>query len=87
MGISHIMQRYDIIAKKSLGQNFLSNEGILQKIATSIDIHGQYVVEVGPGFGALTTYLAQQQPMQLDLVELDGDMVEVLQDRQMLGDF
>jgi 16S rRNA (adenine1518-N6/adenine1519-N6)-dimethyltransferase len=66
-------------AKKSFGQHFLVNEHIAQKIATSLKRSEGYanVLEVGPGKGVLTKYLAQQD-IQLKVVEADQDMVTYL---------
>ena len=66
-------------AKKSFGQHFLVNEHIAQKIATSLKRSEGYanVLEVGPGKGVLTKYLAQQD-IQLKVVEADQDMVNYL---------
>ena len=45
-------------AKKSLGQNFLANKGVVQKIISAAGLKGdELVVEVGPGFGILTEAL------------------------------
>ncbi len=76
-----IIKRYKIGAKKSLGQNFLVDENILKSIEEIIDISGKNIIEVGPGYGALTHYLLDHKPKQLDLVELDRDMVSILEDR------
>jgi 16S rRNA (adenine1518-N6/adenine1519-N6)-dimethyltransferase len=59
--------------KKSLGQHFLKDESVLQKIAEAIgDLHRfKTVVEIGPGMGALTRYLLPQQHPQFFVVELD----------------
>ena len=43
-----------IYAKKSLGQNFLSDRNIIKKIVNTIDINGKNVLEIGPGTGSLT---------------------------------
>ena len=46
--------------KKSLGQNFLVNEGIYKKIVAALEIKkNDTIVEVGPGLGTLTGYLAE----------------------------
>ena len=51
----------NVKAKKSLGQNFLKDENILKKIANSFPLEeGDLVIEIGPGKGALTKYLAQK---------------------------
>ena len=67
-----------ILAKKSFGQNFLVNEGILEKIADAAIVQGRNIVEVGPGYGALTEYLLERSPSRLDLVELDKDRISIL---------
>lgn len=72
-----------IKAKKSLGQNFLIDEEALTDIARSIDIAGRHIIEVGPGYGALTSYILTHHPASLDLVELDPDMIEILDERYM----
>jgi 16S rRNA (adenine1518-N6/adenine1519-N6)-dimethyltransferase len=68
-----------IKAKKSLGQNFLIDEDALFDIAHSVVVEGKNIIEVGPGYGALTDYLIEQTPETLTLVELDTDMIEILQ--------
>ena len=59
--------------KKSLGQHFLRDEAIQQRIADAIGDLSQFetVVEIGPGMGALTKYLVKGEPKNLYLVELD----------------
>ncbi len=77
-----ILERYGIRAKKSLGQNFLVQDGILEKIAKAVDIRGKKVLEIGPGYGALTEKLLSGNPSELTLVELDPVMVQILKDRK-----
>ena len=72
-----------IKAKKSLGQNFLIDEEALTDIAHSIAIAWEHIIEVGPGYGALTDYILSHHPSTLDLVELDPDMIEILDERYM----
>ena len=59
--------------KKSLGQHFLKDESVLQKIADAIGDLGRFktVVEIGPGMGALTTYLIKDKPDNFYVIELD----------------
>jgi 16S rRNA (adenine1518-N6/adenine1519-N6)-dimethyltransferase len=66
--------------KKSLGQHFLKDKEVLQKIAAAIgDLHRfKTVVEIGPGMGALTKYLLQQKHPGFFVVELDDRWVEHL---------
>ena len=75
-----------IKAKKSLGQNFLIDEEALRDIARSIEIAGRHIIEVGPGYGALTEYILSHHPSTLDMVELDPDMVKILDERYMAED-
>ncbi len=76
-----IIKQHKILAKKSLGQNFLIDEDILESIAGIIEIQNKNIIEVGPWYGALTEYLLYKKPKQLDLVELDRDMVSILEKR------
>ena len=56
-----ILKKYGIKAKKSLWQNFLVNDEIVEEIANSTEIEGQNIVEVGPGYGALTEKLLKKK--------------------------
>ena len=65
--------------KKSLGQNFLRDENILHKIVESLHFHhGDVVIEIGSGQGALTRHLIKQ-PIALIGIELDKRAIELLQ--------
>lgn len=81
MNHSEILKKYGISAKKSLGQNFLVNDSILDCIAQSMDISGRNIIEIGPGYGALTEKILKQKPKSLTLIELDKTMVSILQSR------
>jgi 16S rRNA (adenine1518-N6/adenine1519-N6)-dimethyltransferase len=70
-----------IHAKKSLGQNFLQDRDVLETISSSIEVLGKHILEVGPGYGALTDFLIEKSPKRLDLIELDQDMVDILVER------
>lgn len=69
----------NIRAKKSLWQNFLLDEEALSDISSSIDISNKDIVEVGPGYGALTDYILEKKPASLTLIEIDTDMIEILE--------
>lgn len=59
-------------AKKSLGQNFLSNQAIIKKMVSKIAIsRTDTIVEIGPGRGALTKEILKYQPRKLILIEKD----------------
>ncbi len=67
--------------RKSLGQNFLRDQNIARKIVKAVaPLRSDILIEVGPGEGALTEFLAGQV-RQLILVELDARAVELLQER------
>ena len=68
----------NVKAKKSLGQNFLKDENILKKIVNSFPLEeGDLVIEIGPGKGALTKYLAQSSA-DLLCYEVDERMTSFL---------
>lgn len=70
----------DLYLKKSLGQHFLKDETVLQKIADAIGDMSAFktVVEIGPGMGALTKYLLPQKHDNFYVVELDDRWAEHL---------
>ncbi len=82
-----IIKKYSIHAKKSLGQNFLMNEEILNQMAHIFDIEWHNIIEVWPWFWALTQKILLKKPKKLTLVELDTDMVKILKDRIDTWDF
>ena len=69
-----------IKAKKSLGQNFLTDKNIIDKIINTVSIIGNEVLEVGPGTGNLTKEILKNNPSKLYLVEKDTFLAENLKD-------
>ncbi len=67
-----------IKAKKSLGQNFLIDKNILQKIVNSTNIENKTVLEVGPGTGNLTSHILEKKPKKVIVVEKDDILVQEL---------
>jgi len=66
-------------AKKHLGQHFLEDETVAQRIADSFSYQGyQDTLEIGPGMGVLTKYLLKK-PTTTHVVEIDTESVEYLQ--------
>jgi len=63
-----------IKAKKSLGQNFLIDRYILEKIVNVVPIKNKIVLEIGPGTGNLTSFILKNNPEQLFVVEKDNDL-------------
>lgn len=68
-------------ARKRLGQHFLTDPRILDRIVSALDIRpGETVIEIGPGRGALTTRLAAQAS-RLIAIELDRDLAPALREQ------
>lgn len=65
-------------AKKHLGQHFLTDESIAEKIADSLSLKGyKHVLEIGPGMGVLTKYLLKKD-ITTHVIEIDTESVEYL---------
>ena len=62
-----------IFSKKSLGQNFLIDQNIINKIAKITDIHNKIVLEIGPGYGNLTKKILSMNPKKIYAIEKDKD--------------
>ena len=76
-----IMKKYRIKANKSLGQNFLINQNVVDKIIESSHITKQdLVIEIGPGLGTLTKELLENAGKVI-CIELDKKMINILTDR------
>tara|TARA_B100000674_G_scaffold229792_1_gene188946 strand:- start:126 stop:911 length:786 start_codon:yes stop_codon:yes gene_type:complete len=63
-----------IKAKKSLGQNFLIDKNIIEKITNTTKITNKIVLEVGPGTGNLTSYILKKNPKKLFVIEKDNQL-------------
>ena len=67
-----------IYAKKSLGQNFLTDRNILEKIVNVTAIKNKIIFEVGPGTGNLTSFILKNKPKKVFVIEKDNDLAEKL---------
>ena len=67
-----------IKAKKSLGQNFLTDKTIIEKIVNYTEIKNKSIFEVGPGTGNLTEHILKKKPKDLCVIEKDENLVNVL---------
>lgn len=77
----NIMKKYGIYANKSLGQNFLIDENVVESIVNSANITNEdLVIEIGPGLGTLTKELLKKAGKVI-CIELDAKMLKILQDR------
>ena len=76
-----IMKKYGIDAQKSLGQNFLIDENVIEDIVDAAAVNNEdLVIEIGPGIGALTEKLLERAGKVI-CIELDTRMLEILNDR------
>ena len=60
-----------IKAKKSLGQNFLIDQNIIDKIVNIIELKNKNILEIGPGTGNLTEGILKKNPKKVLVVEKD----------------
>ena len=75
-----ILERHGFTFKKSFGQNFLTDTNILQKIVDTAEIDKNInVIEIGPGIGALTEFLAESAA-EVMAFEIDDRLVPILAD-------
>lgn len=76
-----ILKKYNISANKSLGQNFLINDEVIEKIVDSANVNKEdLVIEIGPGLGTLTAKLLERAKKVI-AIELDNRMISILNDR------
>ena len=69
-----------IKAKKSLGQNFLVDRNILEKIVNVVQIKDKTILEIGPGTGNLTSFILKKKPKKLFVVEKDENLANYLEE-------
>ena len=67
-----------IRAKKSLGQNFLTDRNILEKITNVTTIESKIILEIGPGTGNLTSFILKNNPKKVFVIEKDNDLAKDL---------
>ena len=70
-----------ILAKKSLGQNFLIDKNIIKKIINLTDLKNRNVIEIGPGKGALTDEILRKKPKSLKIIEKDNQFYKFLKEK------
>ena len=67
-----------IKAKKSLGQNFLIDKDILEKIVNVTNVKDKNILEIGPGTGNLTSFILKKKPNKLFVIEKDNELAKNL---------
>ena len=77
----YLMKKYKIKANKSLGQNFLIDDTVIEDIVGGASIgKDDLVIEIGPGLGSMTAILVEKAKKVI-CVELDKKMIKILDDR------
>ena len=75
-----ILQKYNFVFQKRFGQNFLIDENIIRKIIDASGITKEdLVIEIGPGIGTLTQYLAEKA-REVIAIEIDKALIPILED-------
>ena len=78
--VSQIIKKYNILANKNLGQNFLMNEEVCKRIALSGEIEeNDLLIEIGGGLGSLTRHLLEL-PSKLTVIEKDERFISILKE-------
>lgn len=78
--VKSIREKYGLQLSKSLGQNFITDRNILEKIIEGAGVEdGDMVIEIGPGIGVLTAELAQRASF-VTAVEIDGRLIPILEE-------
>ena len=76
---AEVLRKYGFNFQKKYGQNFLIDGNILEKIMEASGITGQdYVLEIGPGIGTMTQYLAERA-REVVAVEIDRALIPILE--------
>ena len=70
-----------INAKKSLGQNFLIDQNIINIIVESAQIRGKEILEIGPGTGSLTSFILKKKPKKVFCIEKDNQLINFLKNK------
>ena len=76
--IKQLIDKFNLISKKSLGQNFILDENITDKIVKLSGIKNQFVLEIGPGPGCLTRSLIKGGAKKIIDIEKDLKCIEII---------
>lgn len=80
-----LVKKYNFKFSKSLGQNFLVDDSVLNDIVNGAEVNNEdYVIEIGPGVGTLTAQLLMKAK-RVTAIELDNDLIPILQSE--LGEY
>lgn len=79
-----LVKKYNFKFSKSLGQNFLVDDSVLNDIVSGADVNNEdFIIEIGPGVGTLTAQLLMKAK-KVTSIELDNDLIPIL--KQELGE-
>ena len=79
INLKNIKNKYKIIPKKHLGQNFIFDQNILNKIISNIlPIENFNIIEIGPGPGGLTLAILKNKPKKIVLIEKDSSFFKII---------
>ncbi len=85
LSTKEFVEKYDLMAKKALGQNFLLDSNIVDKIMRLSlkeqgleNLIGEKVIEIGPGPGGLTQAILRCEPSELKVIEMDDRCLNIL---------
>ena len=85
LSLKETVDKYELLAKKSLGQNFLLDMNITNKIIRlsleaqhKTDFKGECVFEIGPGPGGLTRAILNAEPAELTVIEMDSRCIQIM---------
>ena len=77
--VSELLKLYNLRAKSQLGQNFILDLNVAQRVVDSAGgLTGKYVCEIGPGPGSLTRCILLQEPRRLTVIEKDYRFIPIL---------
>lgn len=75
-----LVKKYNFKFSKSLGQNFLIDDSVLEDIVNGAEVNGEdFVIEIGPGVGTLTAQLLMKAK-KVTSIELDNDLIPILKE-------
>lgn len=88
LSTSDLIKKYDLLANKSLGQNFILDKNFTDKIARSAgDLSNHQVLEIGPGPGSLTRSILDCGAKKLSVIEMDKRFISALNElKEYYGD-
>ena len=76
--IKQLIDKFSLISKKSLGQNFILDENVTDKIVRLSNVKNKYILEIGPGPGCLTRSLLKAGVKKVIAVEKDLKCIKII---------